>query len=198
MSENDAGKMMDKEKELLKRISEGDEEAFREVFRYYYPKVKVYIMQFIESGDDAKDLAQNVLLKVWLSRGILPEIRNFGAYLHTVTRNMAIDWCRARRTASPLEEVKEKDEVSGMGGADLPFIAKETEIQLAGRIRRMPKKRRRVFVMSRFEGRSNQEIAEELDLSKKTVESHLYLAMKELKKILGVIVVFFVKFTDMF
>lgn len=188
---------MENERELLQAISEGDEKAFRELFGHYYPKVKVYLKRFIDNEDDAKDLAQNVFVKIWTTRDILPEIRSFGAYLHIITRNAALDRCRARHIPLPLEEVTEEEQKSGTG-TDLPFIAKETGIRIAARIRKMPRKRRRILLMSKFEGKSNADIAEELDLSKKTVESHLYLAMKELKKILGVLAVIIAKIPGLF
>ena len=77
---------------ILKKVSEGDEKAFRNLFEYYYPKVKAFITTFIDDDADAEDLAQNIFVKIWLQRSILPEIRSFGAYLYTITRNTAIDF----------------------------------------------------------------------------------------------------------
>ena len=62
-------------------ISMGDEDAFKEMFVHYYPKVKVFLGQFIGNQDDAKDVAQNIFVKIWLQRCLLPELRSFGAFL---------------------------------------------------------------------------------------------------------------------
>ena len=89
--------MLEKEKIILKKVSEGDEDAFREIFEYYYPKTRVFLEQFISNVEEAQDLAQNIFIKVWLQRSILVDIRSFGAYLYTATRNSAIDYGRTRK-----------------------------------------------------------------------------------------------------
>ena len=58
--------MLTDEPILLQRISEGDQNAFRELFGYYYPKVRCFLAGFIENEDDVKDLSQNIFVKIWL------------------------------------------------------------------------------------------------------------------------------------
>lgn len=179
--------MLENENILLKALAEGDEGSFKRVFEHYYPKVRCFLAQFIENQDDAKDLAQNIFVKIWLQRQILTHIRSFGAYLYTISRNAAIDYGRTHKVTIPLTNVHETE---GTYGSDSEFFAKETEIQLANAVKHMPSKRRRIFILSRMEGKSNGEIAEEMGVSKKTVENHLYLALKELRKITNMLAIF--------
>lgn len=175
----------ERERILLKGLAEGNEKAFREVFEHYYPKVKCFLGQFIHNEEDARDLAQNIFIKIWLQRGLLSEIRSFGAYLYTMCRNAAVDYGRTHKVKIPLTEGNE-----GEYESESEFFAKETEIQVANIIKGMPEKRRRIFIMSRLEGKSHEEIARQLGIARKTVENHIHLALKELRKITSVIAIF--------
>ena len=180
---------MEKEKEKIALTASGDEAAFKDIFEHYYPKVKMFLGQFISSQDDAMDLAQNIFIKIWLQRTNLTEIRSFGAFLYTMTRNAAIDYGRTHKIKIPLTEVdfNRKDSYE----SESEFYAKDIEAQVAHMIKLMPSKRRKVFILSRLEGKSYAEIAELLGISRKTVENHINLALKELRKITKCIAIFF-------
>lgn len=182
--------MLDNEKHILQLVSENNEAAFKELFDYYYPKVRVFLGTIIENEDDVMDLAQNIFVKVWSMRQALPEIRSFGGYLYRTCRNTAIDWCRKSHSSIPLSEGY--DDISSEQMADDEFIAKETDRQIEQFLHKLPAKRRQVFMMSRRQGLSNSEIAEKLNISKKTVENHLHLVLKELRKIYSCITIFFI------
>ena len=106
-----------------------------------------------------------------------------------MTRNAAIDYGRVHKTSIPLTDVVEKsdDEYE----TENEFYAKEIEVQVAHLIKQMPDRRRKVFILSRFEGKNNSEIAQIMGISKKTVENHMNLVLKELRKITKVIAIFF-------
>ena len=106
-----------------------------------------------------------------------------------MTRNAAIDYGRVHKISIPLTDVVEKsdDEYE----TENEFYAKEIEVQVAHLIKQMPDRRRKVFILSRFEGKNNSEIAQIMGISKKTVENHMNLVLKELRKITKVIAIFF-------
>lgn len=180
---------MNNEKDTLQQISEDSETAFRELFDYYYPKVIVFLRAIMDNEDDVKDIAQNIFVKIWSMRKILPEIRSFGGYLYRTCRNAAIDWCKRANVSLPLTEGY--DEISSESMTDDEFMARETDRQIEYLLGRMPERRRQIFIMSRREGLSNSEIAEKLNISKKTVENHLTTVLKELRKIYSCIHIFF-------
>ena len=167
----------EKEQELLGLVSDGDRDAFRVLFDAYYPKVLGFMKGILPSEDDASDLAQELFIKVWLMRSALPDIISFNSYLYRMSLNMSINFIRRNRPAFadllpdiPYDPMLEES-----------MDIKEKEALLASIIRRMPRKRRRVFVLSRMEHRSNEEISRLLNISKKTVENHLNLALRELR-----------------
>lgn len=180
---------MHNEKVILVKVSEGNENAFRDLFCYYYPKAKTFLEQMISNSDDAMDIAQNIFVKIWLQRSVLSDVKSFGAYLYTIARNAAIDYGRTRKIKIPLEEMDSGHEVDKWH-SESEYFAKETQIQIAAAISKQPEKRRQVFILSKLEGKTNGEIAEMMGISKRTVENHLNLVLKELRKIAHMIAIF--------
>lgn len=183
--------MLDNEKYILKRISLNDENAFRELFRYYYPRAEVFLGKVISSREDVKDIAQNIFIRVWIMRAILPEINSFGAYLYRMCRNAAIDYVRSRGITVPIPD--DFDIASG-DTADQLADARETEMRMSRSVALLPEKRRKIFIMSRVEGLSNAEIAARLNISPKTVENQITLALRQLRTIVSAISLLLVNF----
>ena len=179
--------MLTDEKKLIERISRSEETAFREVFLYYYPKVRVFLSSLIKNEDDAKDLAQNLFLKLWMIRSSLCKLKSLGAYIYRMCRNSAIDYSRVHRVNVSLSEHIEEPESYPL---DEQYFAKEKEFQYTKSIENMPEKRRQVFMKSRHEGKSYEEISREMGISKKTVENHINAALKQLRNISSCIALF--------
>ena len=178
--------MMDGEKELLQKVSEGDEKAFRELFRHYFPRVKTLISSIVTEMGDVEDLSQDVFVKIWLMRRSLPDIRSFGAYLYRMSRNATLDYCRGRGVAVPFPEDLDFEGPSVYE----EYVRRETEERLARSVDDLPPKRRQIFMMSRREGLSNAEIARRLDISTKTVENQITLALRQLRNIVSIMALF--------
>ncbi len=167
----------------MERTAEGDPGAFRALFDAYYPQVFGFMGGILQSEDDAADLAQEVFLKLWLMRAALPDISSLGSYLYRMSLNQAINYIKKKRIVP--EELL----------SDLPYDQmvedridlKGKELLIAAAVERMPEQRRKVFVMSRLEHFSNEEIATILGIRKKTVENHLNLALKDLRTALPAI-----------
>lgn len=182
---------MNNEKDILKRISLGDENAFRELFRYYFPRAEVFLGKVIYSREDVRDIAQNIFIRVWLMRAVLPEINSFGAYLYRMCRNAALDYMRSRGGSVPLPD---DFDVESDITADQFANARETEMRISRSVASLPGKRRKIFIMSRVEGLSNAEIAARLNISPKTVENQITLALRQLRTIVSAISLLLVNF----
>ena len=103
-------------------------------------------------------------------------------------RNAAIDDGRTHRVRIPFE--RPQNEPVGYP-LDESYFAQEKRFQIDHHVAQMPQKRQQVFRMSREEGKTNEEIARELGLSKKTVENHINAALRELRKLTSCISIFF-------
>src|SRR5574344_1627373 len=78
------------EEQLVKRLSEGDEKAFRVLFMRYYPKIRCFLNGLLKSETEAEDLTQDVFVKIWMNRTRFAEVNTFGAYLYVLAKNTAV------------------------------------------------------------------------------------------------------------
>lgn len=182
---------MDTERELLKKLSEGDISSFDALFIRFYPQVKNFILGFVKNEEDARDLSQDIFLKIWLKREKTEEIDNLRNYLFQMSKNAVFDFFRQNRSFEPYGKestltIKEADSV------EAHVEAHDLELLLDACVELMPEQRKRVFRMSRTEGLANEEIADRLQISRRTVETHISNALKELKRLIGSILLFFI------
>lgn len=169
---------------VIKRLSEGDQSAFRAVFEHYYPRVCEFVRRLVKSDALAEDVAQDIFVKVWERREIFGvEVRSFGNYIYVMSRNAALNALRRTGRISPYAE--EQASLPSSDSMEEEYYAREKELLIRLVVCRMPEQRRRVFELSRYMGMDNQTIATTLNISKKTVENHLTLALRTLRAALA-------------
>ena len=169
---------------IIKRLSEGDQGAYRIVFEHYYPRVWEFVRRMVKSESLAEDVTQDIFVKIWERREMFGvEIHSFNKYIYVMSRNAAINAIRRTgRVSSLIDEtiVNHQENIS----IEEDYYAREKELIIRLTVCRMPEQRRRIFEMSRYMGLDNQTIATTLNLSKKTVENHLTLALRTLRSVL--------------
>ncbi|MBQ9137154.1 MAG: RNA polymerase sigma-70 factor [Alistipes sp.] len=170
---------------IIKRLSEGDQSAYRVVFEHFYPRVWEFIRRIVKSDTIAEDVTQDIFVKVWERREMFGvEVHSFSNYIYVMSRNAAINALRRSGRITPLAE--EAIYSPANSSLEEDYYAREKELIIRLTVCRMPEQRRRIFEMSRYMGMDNQTIATTLNLSKKTVENHLTLALKTLRSVLTV------------
>ena len=168
---------------IIKRLSEGDQGAYRVVFEYYYPRVWEFVRRMVKSESLAEDVTQDIFVKIWERREMFGvEVHSFSNYLYVMSRNAAINALRHSGRVTPLAE----DAILSIDNHSVEedYYAREKELIIRLTVCRMPEQRRKIFEMSRYMGMDNQTIAHTLNISKKTVENHLTLALKTLRSVL--------------
>jgi RNA polymerase sigma-70 factor (ECF subfamily) len=170
------------------KLAEGNQDAFRRLFMTYYPKVKRFIGYFVKSEAVAEDLSQDVFESVWTNREYLPNIKSLNAWLFGMAKNKSISYLNHKA----VEEIYVSSYVDLQEyGMEEEIDAKELELLVLLTVEKMPEQRRRIFEMSRIRNLKSTEIAEKLNLSKKTVENHLNLALREIKQVIYLLLLFF-------
>lgn len=160
---------------------------FEEMFAQMYPKVRAFALKILKSEEDAEDIVQDVFAKLWESPELWMERDTPASYIFTMARNSILNFLRHQSVKIQAhEEIAAESSRSFIGQEDFyhQIYAKEIELTARLLLEAMPEQRRRVFLKSRVEGKSNQEIADELQISVRTVERHIYLVLQELRKVL--------------
>lgn len=172
--------------EILQKIISGDEPSFEKVYHYYYPRLNYFARQYLLDAEASKNIVQDVFTELWDKRQALRSDTNLQAWLFTVTRNKSlkiISQLKSRQNYDNFIKTRQLDvnykSLSEFDTSHLVFEELQAQIQAA--LEKLSPACRKIFEMSRFEDKKNREIAEELNLSIKTVEAQISKALRSLK-----------------
>lgn len=156
---------------------------FLEIYRAFYGKVFTFVLSLVKSKANAQDITQNIFMKLWKNRKKLEHIKSMDDYLFILSKNACMDYFRkASRKKEISTDVFDEFLLSRIVSSPEKRIDAISDIEeLRHVIDSLPSKRRDIFIMSRFDGLSNDEIASVLGVSKKTVENQISLATKKIK-----------------
>lgn len=156
---------------------------FLEIYRAFYGKVFTFVLSLVRSKANAQDITQNIFMKLWKNRKNLEHIKSMDDYLFILSKNACMDYFRkASRKKEISTDVFDEFLLSRIVSSPEKRIDALSDIEeLRHIIDSLPPKRRDIFIMSRFDGLSNDEIASILGVSKKTVENQISLATKKIK-----------------
>jgi len=170
-------------RKLTRRIKLSDAEAFKTVFAFYHEGIFNFVHYKLGNVAAAEDIVQEVFIKLWENRHQIKEDRSLKSYLFTIANNLALNYLRHAKVAMKFQQAQIQESIPDESPQNL-LEKKEFHEKLLTGIAALPEKQRLVFMMSRMEQLSYQEIAERLDISIKTVESHIGNALKTLRKLL--------------
>lgn len=167
--------------ELISRIKEGDESAFRIVFDLYSSKLYAFSYRFLKEKEPCQEVVQEAFLSLWVNRAKLDSQYPIAPFLSTITRRLTLNVLRHVATSQCAMNKMwlHVQKVSNATEEEVLFedLSRFTEQVLS----KMPKQQQLIFRMSRHQELSYDEIAEELNISRNTVKNHLVAALKTLR-----------------
>ncbi len=170
------------DKTILLQLKKGQKSAFELLYWKYSAKLYNFVYGILYDKSLAEDITQTAFLRIWEHRKDIDPDKGFSGYLYTIARNLVYKeterlLLKNNFLAVSYDNNKEADEETEKK-LDAAFI----ESYIDKIIEELPPARRRIFVLSRRMGLSNKEIAKQLSISEKTVETQIYRSLHFLKE----------------
>ena len=169
------------------RFKNGDDLAFEKIFKSNHGQIVGFCNQFITDWDKAQSLAQEAFINLWVNREKIETLNGIKAFLYTYAKSSCLNYIRHRKIISKYEDLQlqsKEDQLNREVLESFDFNSLEfTELEelIMRSINELPDQCRRVFMLSRFEGKKNKEIADDLNISVKSVEANMTRALKTLR-----------------
>lgn len=170
---------------LFRRLAEGDEEAYRQIFHYYNKLLQPFAVKLTRSASAAEEVLQEVFLKIWSHRHKLAEVDDPKAYIIRIVSNESINYMQASVKHRHLGAEIPQTLADGAPSPEQSFSYRETEARLQHAIEQLPVACRQIYRMSREQYKRIPEIASELNLSHNTVKNQLVKALKSIRLHIG-------------
>ncbi len=165
---------------LLAALRNGDEKAFNTIFMRYYPAMCVYARQFL-GEEDAKEIAQNLMVWLWESHSMLVIESNLRSYLFSAVRNSCLSELQKQEIRRKVHSKIHQNLQPAFDNPDF-YIVDELAAKIEDAVAALPESYREAFVKNRFEQKTYNEIAQELNVSAKTIDYRISQALKLLRK----------------
>ena len=182
---------------IVEQLKEGSKDALKLLYNQYADRINRFAYGYLKTDFEAEELVQEVFLKLWNNRQKLDGSQNIKSFLFKIAVNTVYDFIRRKNVEQAFQEFVASDNTSS-NETWHEVVYHDMLSQIERIVKLMPEQRQRIFSLSREKGLSNDEIAEALNLSKRTVENQLYRATAFLKKNLkmesGMAVLFFYLF----
>ena len=169
------------EQYLIKGLLTRNKVVFDFIFHYYYSGLCAYCERITGNQEVAEDIVQELFVTLWVKHEQIQITSSLKNYLFTSVKNRSLDYLkREQRKSHKLEHIAGEQELPE-NLSSLWFAEAELQAVVDKSLEKLPPRCREIFELSRFEGLKNQEIAEKLGLSKRTVELQVSNALKQLR-----------------
>ena len=159
-----------------------NEQTFEKVFHTYYSQLCAFAYQYLGDHDSAEETVQDVFSNVWTKAAQIEVRTTVKSYLYGATRNACLNFLKHEK----IERRYEHQEMRRTDYHETDFLElDELQKEIDAALDKLPEKCRQIFMMSRYEEKKYQEIADELGISVKTVETQMGRALKVMRESLG-------------
>ena len=169
------------ENHIIEGIRSGRESAYKLLFELYYSRLVVFAKKYLDDPEAARDIVQDLFLNLYESRNSINIQTSIKSYLYSSVKNRCLNKLRHekvmqdhRNRIGRTDEALDRDLEEMIDATDL-------EARIFGIVSRLPEQCRRIYTLSRGEGKRNKEIADELNLSVRTVETQISKALRVLR-----------------
>jgi RNA polymerase sigma-70 factor (ECF subfamily) len=170
---------------LLLSVAAGDGSAFEQLFDQYWDHIYSVAYTLTKSRETARDIVQEIFIKIWLVREELPQKDSFPNFLFIVARNHMLDELRKKTRESPFTDQLQAYFRESPLEADQRLLYNESQALIRQAVNNLPEQQRQVYLLTRESGWSQEEIAQHLQVSKNTVKTHMTRALAAIREYLA-------------
>ena len=170
------------EKELLRKLRDGDEHAFNQLYRVYARRLAGKLIYLLKSEELAQDVLQDVFLKIWSNREMIDPELNFSALLYKIATNLSKNVFRKNLYDQSMRSLIDPE--ASYDPIDEADNASQAKALLEMALSKLTERQRDIYIMHKLDGRSYEEISKQLNISVSAINHHLQKANKQLKSIL--------------
>lgn len=168
--------------ELVKLLKKGDMAAFDAIYNQYCHKLHYFVFMYLKQKEDAEEIVQEVFIKIWQAKDKIDIYASFESFLFTIAYNATMSLMRKR-----MSEIKSREYLKSLQQIDtadqvineIQFNELNQKVQAL--LDQLTSRQKEVYLLSREEGLTHEEIAKKLDISTSTVNNHLVNTLKILK-----------------
>jgi len=171
-----------KEKQVIRRIRNGDEQAFEWLFRQYYEKLCQWAYHYLRDLDSSEEVVQELYYNLWKNRATLEFYVSVKSYLYKAVSNNCKMLIRKKGRHDAIEADLASQNPGSVTEPEELLEVKEIKEVVSKTLNELPEKPAQIFRMSRYERLKYREIAEKLSISIKTVEANMGKALKIFRK----------------
>ena len=170
------------ELQLLDQLKQGSEAAFTDLYNRYHRGIYMYLLDFVKLPQLAEDLVHEVFMKLWEARERITITTSFSAYLYRISRNKGIDALKKiAKDAALRKEILEYTHPGLMAfEAESKMLSRYEELYRSA-VAALTPQRQKIFILCKEKGKTYEEAAMELGISRNTVKEHMVHSLRFLR-----------------
>jgi RNA polymerase sigma-70 factor (ECF subfamily) len=176
--------MIELDSHTILKFRNGDESAFTEIYNHFYDNIFSFCKYLLPTIEDARDMTAQIFILLWEKRDTLDSYKNCRAFLFLNARNKCFNYLRNQKARSAID--KEIGDFTLSEQRSILFSEIESELitRIREELEKLPDYYRHILKLSYYQGYNNQEIADILQISEKTVRNAKSIALKTIRIVL--------------
>lgn len=168
--------------ELVKLLKKGDMAAFDAIYNQYCHKLHQFVFMYLKQKEDTEEIVQEVFIKIWQSKDKIDVYASLESFLFTIAYNTTMSLLRKRMSETKSREyLKSLQQIDGTDDVINEIQFNELNQKVQALLNQLTPRQKEIYLLSREEGLTHEEIAEKLNISTSTVNNHLVNTLKFLK-----------------
>jgi len=169
---------------LFANLAKGDERAFETIYRHFSRKLFPFVLKLVKVPELAEELIQDIFVNLWINRQAFSAVSNPSSYLFSIANRQSLKYLKkVANNARILKSITEFSETS-TNQTEEQIIFRESLDAVNVAVQQLPAQRRLIWELSRNQGLSHDQIAEQLQISKNTVKNQMVHATKYIRNFL--------------